>query len=63
MTINSADVLVAHIKQRLAPGFQTQLFEAALMNFRHLDNPLRLNNFAYTLRELIRHGCRSHIDV
>ena len=38
----------------VAPGFQKEVFAAAIKSFEQLENPLRLNNFATALRELIR---------
>jgi hypothetical protein len=43
------------IRSSLVPGFETDLFEAALMNLDDRSNPLRFNNFAYSVRETIRH--------
>lgn len=43
------------IESRLADGFEKALFEAALNNLQSADNPLRFNNFAYAMRELVRH--------
>ncbi|MGB4074538.1 hypothetical protein [Pseudomonas sp.] len=39
----------------LAQGFERELFTAALNNLADSSNPLRLNNFAYAMRELTRH--------
>jgi hypothetical protein len=38
----------------LGTGFQKSVFDAAIKSFEQLDNPLRLNNLATNLRELIR---------
>lgn len=43
------------IRSSLAKGFETDLFEAALKNLDDLVNPLRFNNFAYSMRETVRH--------
>ena len=42
------------ILQHLAPGFEQDLFHAAIANVDDTSNKLRLNNFAYSMRELIR---------
>lgn len=42
------------ILQHLAPGFEQELFQAAIANVDDTSNKLRLNNFAYSMRELIR---------
>lgn len=42
------------IKSKLLNGFETELLDAAFINLL-TPNPLRLNNFAYALRELTRH--------
>jgi hypothetical protein len=38
----------------LTDGFESSLLDAAFNNL-HIKNPLRFNNFAYSLRELLRH--------
>ena len=35
--------------------FERELFSAALRNLHDASNPLRLNNFAFSVRELMRH--------
>lgn len=42
------------ILQHLAQGFEQELFQAAIANVDDTPNKLRLNNFAYSMRELIR---------
>ena len=42
------------ILQHLEPGFEKELFQAAIANVDDTTNKLRLNNFAYSMRELIR---------
>ncbi len=42
------------IQRALADGFETKLLAAAFDNLEQ-GGPLRLNNFAYALRELLRH--------
>jgi hypothetical protein len=42
------------VATRLGTGFHRSLFDAAIKGFEQLDNPLRLNNLATGLRELIR---------
>lgn len=36
-------------------GFEAELFDAALGNLDDRQNPLRFNNFAYSVRETVRH--------
>ncbi len=43
------------IAEQLYGDFEKSLFAAALGNLNDLENPLRLNNFAYAMRELVRH--------
>lgn len=47
------------IKDQILPylkaPFEKELFEAALVNLNDSNNKLRLNNFAYAMRELTRH--------
>jgi Predicted pPIWI-associating nuclease len=43
------------IRPWLESGFEAELFEAALKNLNDHANPLRFNNFAYSVRETIRH--------
>jgi len=43
------------IYQLLNSDFERKLFEAALTNLKDRENPLRYNNFAYSIRELSRH--------
>lgn len=42
------------ILRHLASGFEQDLFKAAIANVDDEKNQLRLNNFAYSMRELIR---------
>lgn len=42
------------ILSHLEPGFEQDLFKAAIANVDDINNNLRLNNFAYSMRELIR---------
>jgi hypothetical protein len=42
------------IRKKLKDSFEKELFEAALENFNAKVNKLRLNNFAYAIRELTR---------
>jgi hypothetical protein len=42
------------VSLRLRTPFQKELFAAALKGLEQLDNPLRANNFATGLRELLR---------
>lgn len=43
------------ILSHLATGFEQDLFKAAIANVDDVNNRLRLNNFAYSMRELTRH--------
>ena len=43
------------IRLALEKGFETNLFEAAIRNLEDKTNPLRFNNFAYAVREAVRH--------
>ena len=43
------------IEKQLEGGFEEALFSAALENLEDRGNPLRFNNFAYAMRELVRH--------
>jgi len=45
----------AEIERRLNEGFEKELLQAALGNLENASNPLRFNNFAYAMRELVRH--------
>lgn len=50
------NMLIEHnIETYLSSGFEKQLFEAALYNLKDDYNKLRLNSFAFSLRELTRH--------
>lgn len=49
------DSLVQAIKTHLATQFEHDLFDAAIANLNDTGNVLRLNNFAYSMRELTRH--------
>ncbi len=42
------------ISEIFSNGFEQELLNAAFINL-NIDNPLRFNNFAYSLRELLRH--------
>jgi len=50
---------VKKIKDQILPylktSFEKELFEAAWVNLNDSNNKLRLNNFAYAMRELTRH--------
>ncbi len=49
------DVLENQIIPYLKTDFERELFKAALFNLNDENNKLRLNNFSYAVRELIRH--------
>ena len=44
--------MIKFIKDNLDNDFERKLFEAAIYNLKNDDNPLRLNNFSYSIREL-----------
>ncbi|NLE05834.1 MAG: hypothetical protein GX638_13695 [Crenarchaeota archaeon] len=39
----------------MSDKFESELYSAILLNLKDNNNPLRLNNFAYAMRELTRH--------
>lgn len=43
------------IKEILESEFEKKLFDAAIQNLNEIENKLRYNNFAYSIRELSRH--------
>lgn len=43
------------LEESLIEGFERELYQAALANLDDKNNKLRLNNFAYAMRELVRH--------
>ena len=47
------------IVKSLATPFMCSVFHATLSSFEQIDNPLRLNNLATGLRELLRHVLRN----
>lgn len=47
--------MIETIKTELKSEFENQLFDACIQNLEDTKNPLRLNNFAYSMRELTRH--------
>lgn len=47
--------MIETIKTELKSEFENQLFDACLQNLADTENLLRLNNFAYAMRELTRH--------
>ncbi|WP_370299400.1 hypothetical protein [Abyssibacter sp.] len=47
--------MIDDISKALRGDFEERLFAAALRNLEDSSNPLRLNNFAYAMRELTRH--------
>jgi len=49
------EYLKQQIQHYLKTEFENTLFEATLNNLRDTNNPLRLNNFAFSARELTRH--------
>lgn len=42
-------------REFIADSFETELLNASLSNLKDAGNPLRYNNFAYSIRELSRH--------
>lgn len=47
--------MLIEIENKLLPEFEKELFSAAQKNLGDKTNPLRLNNYAYAIRELTRH--------
>lgn len=47
--------MLAEIEKELCEGFERNLFVAAQKNLADKSNPLRLNNYSYSMRELTRH--------
>ncbi|CAM5461749.1 pPIWI-associating nuclease domain-containing protein [Eoetvoesiella caeni] len=47
--------LVEKLKPRLATDFQRKLLAATMQSIQDVSNPLRLNNFSASFRELFRH--------
>lgn len=43
------------IAAALAAGFESKLYQAAHQNLADATNPLRFSNYAYAMRELVRH--------
>ena len=43
------------VAAELVTEFERKLFESAVRNLQDAGNPLRFNNFAYAMRELVRH--------
>ena len=52
------EVVINAIKMHLKTQFEQELFDAAIANLEDVNNVLRLNNFAYSMRELTRHFLR-----
>lgn len=46
---------MSSLKKYLTPGFEQDLFDAAMQNLNDTANQLYVNNFAYAMRELTRH--------
>lgn len=55
MDMQEAFELAEKLKPRLRSAFQQQLLAASLQSAAHVGNPLRLNNFSASFRELFRH--------
>ncbi len=55
MDMREAFEIAEKLKPRLRSAFQQQLLAASLQSAAHLGNPLRLNNFSASFRELFRH--------
>lgn len=51
--------MITKIKSILNGEFEASLFEASLVSLSDKGNKLRLNNFAYSIRELSRHFLKS----
>jgi len=48
--------LTTKLKPRLANDFQRKLLDTTMLSALVVDNPLRLNNFSISFRELFRHS-------
>src|SRR5438552_18729152 len=48
------DDLTQKVRGHFKLDIERKIFDAAVKSFDHEDNPLRLNNFAFALRELGR---------
>jgi hypothetical protein len=48
------DSLTAHVREHFKVEIERKIFDAAVLGFDSEDNPLRLNNFAFAMRELGR---------
>lgn len=46
---------IIEFRSHLETDFEDKLFVSALRNFCSYTNPLRFNNFAFAMRELLRH--------
>lgn len=55
LKVKGLEILNEIISKALKPGFELKLYAAARQNLADTENPLRLNNFAYAMRELVRH--------
>src|SRR3546814_18671127 len=53
--MQTARGLVEKLKPRLATDFQRKLLAATMQSIQDVSNPLRLNNFSASFRELFRH--------
>ena len=45
---------IKQIKGYLQDEYERDFFDACIRNLADVDNPLRLSNFSYSLRELLR---------
>ena len=53
--MTTAFALAEKLKPRLANEFQRRLLAATVQSVQEASNPLRLNNFSASFRELFRH--------
>jgi hypothetical protein len=50
----AGDSLASDVRQHFKVEIERKIFDAAVLGFDSEDNPLRLNNFAFAMRELGR---------
>jgi Predicted pPIWI-associating nuclease len=48
------DSIIDQIREKLTDSFEIELFDASIYNLRDVNNKLRINNLAYSFRELIK---------
>jgi hypothetical protein len=62
LTKDIASSKASEVREKLHNEFQRELFDAAIANLLDHDNKLRINNFSYAARELIRIYLSSVVD-